>query len=51
MLAILNEYGEKHSISGSQLTYWDKDGKHKATIEDDNMRKAVLLKYFGIDLD
>ena len=48
MLAIQTGFGGKHSISGDTLTYWDENGKHKVTIENEAMRKEALAKYFGI---
>ncbi|MEI6579357.1 MAG: arylamine N-acetyltransferase [Eubacteriales bacterium] len=48
MLAIQTRFGGKHSISGDTLTYWDESGKHKVTIENEEMRKEALEKYFGI---
>lgn len=48
MLAIQTRCGGKNSISGDALTYWDENGKHKATIENAQMRKEALEKYFGI---
>ena len=48
MLAIQTRFGGKNSISGDALTYWDENGKHKATIENTSMRKEALEKYFGI---
>lgn len=50
MLAILTPFGEKNRVSGINLTYWDENGKHKTVIENEDIRKEVLLKYFGIDL-
>lgn len=51
MLAILSPFGGKNTISGSVFSYWDKNGKHKLNIENEDMRKELLLKYFGIDLE
>lgn len=48
MLALQTRFGGKNSISGDKLAYWDENGKHKVTIEDETMKKEVLKKYFGI---
>lgn len=51
MLAILSPFGGKNTISGSVFSYWDENGKHKLVIENGDMRKELLLNYFGIDLE
>jgi N-hydroxyarylamine O-acetyltransferase len=48
MLAIQTGFGGKHSILGDSLTYWDESGKHKETIENEEMRKEAWKTYFGI---
>lgn len=48
MLAILNPYGGKHSVSGDTLTWWDENGKHKTTLEDDRARREAYRNYFGL---
>ncbi len=50
MLAILSPFGGKNTVAGANFTYWDEYGKHKTTIENENMRKTVFLEHFGIDL-
>jgi len=51
MLAILNPYGGKHSVSGDVLTYWDENGKHKTTLDNARARYEAYRTYFGITLE
>jgi len=50
MLAILTGFGGKNSLNGDNLSCWDKNGKHKVTIESEEMRSEVFEKYFGLHI-
>jgi arylamine N-acetyltransferase len=51
MLAILTGFGGKNSVNGDALAYWDENGKHKVTIENEDMRKEAFEKYFGLIIE
>jgi arylamine N-acetyltransferase len=48
MLAILTGFGGKNSVNGDTLNYWDENGKHKVTLDNEEKRNSAFEKYFGL---